>query len=134
MNEAMISKRTVHLDEYDVNVKCYLNVAEIQQIINATLKFDTWSGRKQNIVMLVMYHATDIGADKLEEIGVQNIIESGLFDAVKNNINNYNEIQEGIEYTESFARNMSLVIAKSGPQIVDMLKLIGSRYGNKTEK
>lgn len=133
MNESIVSKKTVYLEEYDVEVKCYLNIAEIQQIVNSTLKFDTWSGRKQNIIMLVMYHATNVGANKLEEIGVQKIIESGLFDAVKNNIKNYNEIQEGIEYTESFTRNMGLVLTKSGPQIVELLKLVGNRYGNKTE-
>lgn len=134
INVINVEKKTVYLNEYGVTVNKFLLPAQIQQIANAVIKFNTWSERENNIIMLVMFHATDVDEKELEEIGVNKLIESGLFEKVKYAIDNFYEIDEAIIYTESFARNMKLVLDKSAPQINDLLDLVVKRYGKTTTK
>lgn len=134
INVINVEKKTAYLNEYDVTVNKFLLPAQVQQIANAVVKFDTWAERENNIIMLVMFHATDVDEKELEEIGVNKLIESGLFEKVKYAIDNFYEIDEAIEYTESFARNMKLVLDKSAPQINDLLDLVVKRYVKTTTK
>lgn len=94
----------VYLSEYDVHVSPYLTYAQIQQIVNAAQKLDTWSERQQSIDMLVMYHATDIGKEAIEATGHDGFLESGLIDAVLAAIKNVGDIYVALEYTESVQR------------------------------
>lgn len=132
MNE--ISKKIVHLDEYDVNVSCFLTVGQIQAIVNGAVTFDKWAEREQCIIMMTMYYATDIGQDKLEEIGVEAIVESGLFYAVKKAIVNFDDIEKALEYTESFSRNMAIVLQRSAPQLEGILDKVMKLYGKNAVK
>lgn len=97
----------IHLKEFDIEVRPYLTYSQIQQIVNAVVKFDIWAERQQNIELLVLYHATDIGKEKIEEIDHDTFLQSGLIDAVKAQIKNINQIYEAIEYTESTSRALS---------------------------
>ena len=132
MNE--MTKRTVYLEEYDIIVNCYLLPAQIQQIANAVANFKTWAEREQNIVMLTLFHATNIEKEQLEHMGVNAFIESGLFEVVKNSIVNFYELKEAIEYEESFSKNVSLVLEKAGPQINELLEMVSKRYGKSSTK
>lgn len=104
---------TVYLKEYDVNVKKFLTYADIQQIVNSTLELaksksedgmvvDSWASRNQNIDMVMLICATDIPIETLEEISHAVLLSSGLIDAVKKSIVNYNQIEEAFKYTESW--------------------------------
>ena len=129
-----VKKETQYLEEYDVTVNSYLLPAQIQQIANAVAKYDTWAEREQNIIMLTMYHATDVDEKELEEAGVNAIVESGLFDVVTYHIKNFYAVQEAIDYNESIGRNMRLVLKHSGPQINSLLDLVVKHYGKATSK
>lgn len=129
-----ISKKTIYLDNFDVNVKCYFSLAEIQQIVNAVVKFNTWAERQENVVMLTLFHATDIGEEKLNKLNSEVVIESGLFEAVKNCIVNFDEIEKALTYTESFGRNMKIVLDQTAPQINDLLDLVVKKYGKAITK
>lgn len=113
----------VYLEEYDISVKPYLSYDEIQVILNAVDKFDKWSERQTNIDVLVLYFCTDIGKDKIEEIGHETLLVSGLIDAVQGHIVNMNEVYVGIAYNDSIGREMKLImkdlkkIAKAGDKI-----------------
>lgn len=108
----METNKTVYLDEYDIIVNKYLTYAQIQQITNAVIQFDMWAERQQNIDMLILYHATNIGKDKLESMNHNELITSGLIDNVCKNIENIDKIYDAIEYTESIQRALTQVLKK----------------------
>lgn len=116
--------QTVYLEDYDITVNKYLTYAQIQQIANAVVAAsandadDTWANRQTNIDMLMLYHATDIGKEKLEEIGHDNLLTSGLIDAVRYRIENYHEIYEAIDYIENNQRAINKML-KSLPKILE---------------
>ena len=116
--------QTVYLEDYDITVNKYLTYAQIQQIANAVVAAsvndsdDTWANRETNIDMLMLYHATDIGKEKLEEIGHDALLTSGLIDSVQFRIENYHEIYEAIDYIENNQRAISKML-KSLPKILE---------------
>lgn len=107
----------VYLNEYDVYVKKFLTYADIQQIVNSTLQLartknedgvisDSWAVRKQNIDMIMLICATDIPVEELEKISHAVLLSSGLIDAVKKSIVNYNQIEEAFKYSESWDKTL----------------------------
>ena len=116
--------QTVYLEDYDITVNKYLTYAQIQQIANAVVAAsvndadDTWANRQTNIDMLMLYHATDIGKEKLEEIGHDNLLTSGLIEAVRYRIENLYDINEAIDYIENNQRAIGKIL-KSLPKILE---------------
>ena len=116
--------QTVYLEDYDITVNKYLTYAQIQQIANAVVAAsvndsdDTWANRQTNIDMLMLYHATDIGKEKLEEIGHDNLLTSGLIDAVRYRIENLYNVNEAIDYIEDNQRAIGKLL-KSLPKILE---------------
>ena len=116
--------QTVYLEDYDITVNKYLTYAQIQQIANAVVTAsmddseDTWANRETNIDMLMLYHATDIGKEKLEEIGHDNLLTSGLIEAVRYRIENLYDINEAIDYIENNQRAIGKIL-KSLPKVLE---------------
>ena len=119
--------KTVGLSEYGVTVNRYLTYAQIQQIANAVVASsaddseDTWANRQTNIDMLMLYHATDITKEELEKVGHDDLLTSGLIQAVKEQIKNYYEIFEAINYIEDNQRAIGKML-KSLPKILEESK------------
>ena len=119
--------QTVYLEDYDITVNKYLTYAQIQQIANAVVAAsvndsdDTWANRQTNIDMLMLYHATDIGKEKLEEIGHDNLLTSGLIDAVRYRIENLYDINGAIDYIENNQRAINKML-KSLPKVLEETK------------
>ena len=119
--------QTVYLEDYDITVNKYLTYAQIQQIANAVVAAsvndsdDTWANRQTNIDMLMLYHATDIGKEKLEEIGHDNLLTSGLIDAVRSRIENLYDVDNAIDYIENNQRAISKIL-KSLPKVLEETK------------
>lgn len=103
-----LKEKVIHSNTYDIDIRQYLTYAQIQQIVNAieatSGSDDSWSTRQTNIDMLVLFHATDISKEKLEEIGHEALLACGLIDEVNNTIVNLCQIYEAIGFTESMAR------------------------------
>ena len=116
--------QTVYLEDYDITVNKYLTYAQIQQIANAVVAAsandadDTWANRETNFDMLMLYHATDIGKEKLEEIGHDTLLTSGLIEAVRYRIENLYDINEAIDYIENNQRAINKML-KSLPKILE---------------
>ena len=116
--------QTVYLEDYDITVNKYLTYAQIQQIANAVVAAsvndsdDTWANRQTNIDMLMLYHATDIGKEKLEEIGHDTLLTSGLIEAVRCSIENLYNVDEAIDYIENNQRAINKML-KSLPKILE---------------
>lgn len=122
-----------YLEEYDVHVNPYLTYAQIQAIVNGVKGLDSWAEREQNIDMCVLAFATDIPTDKLEELGHDALLQSGLIDAVKWEIKNLHGVYEAIEYTESTKRALAQII-KALPKYQEQLDAVVKKYGNLTKK
>lgn len=108
---------STYLDEYDVRVNNYLTYADIQNIVNSTLELekskqdndivaDSWASRNQNIDMVLLVCATDIPVEELEKTSHSVLLKSGLIDAVKSVIKNYNRVEEAFKYTESWDKTL----------------------------
>ena len=119
--------QTVYLEDYDVTVNKYLTYAQIQQIANAVVAAsvndsdDTWANRETNIDMLMLYHATDIGKEKLEEIGHDALLTSGLIEAVRCSIENLYNVDDAIDYIENNQRAINKML-KSLPKVLEEAK------------
>ena len=119
--------QTVYLEHYGVMVNYYLTYAQIQQIANAVVASsaddseDTWANRQTNIDMLMLYHATDITKEELEKVGHDDLLTSGLIQAVREQIKNYYEIFEAINYIEDNQRAIGKLL-KSLPKILEESK------------
>lgn len=119
--------QTVYLEDYDVTVNKYLTYAQIQQIANAVVAAsvndsdDTWANRQTNIDMLMLYHATDIGKEKLEEIGHDTLLTSGLIEAVRYRIENLYNVDDAIDYIENNQRAINKML-KSLPKVLEEAK------------
>lgn len=113
--------KIVPLDTYKlecgIEVKKYLTYAQIQQIVNAVVRFETWSEREINMDMLILYHATDLTKEQIEEIGHEAFVVSGVMEEVRD-IVDISKIYEAISYTESTAKAMTK-IAKELPKLLD---------------
>ena len=116
--------QTVYLEDYGITVNKYLTYAQIQQIANAVVAAsvndsdDTWANRQTNIDMLMLYHATDIGKEKLEEIGHDVLLTSGLIDAVRYRIENIYSVNDAIDYIENNQRAINKLL-KSLPKVLE---------------
>lgn len=123
----------VYLEEYDVQVNPYLTYAQIQAIVNGVKGLDGWAEREQNIDMCVLAFATDIPTEKLEELGHDALLQSGLINAVCGEIKNLYDVYEAIEYTESTKRALAQII-KALPKYQEQLDAVVKKYGNLTKK
>ena len=129
-----IKTEVVYSQKYDININRYLTYAQIQQIVNAieatSESDDSWSTRQTNIDMLVLLHATDIGKEKLEEVGHEMFVMSGLMDCVRDNVINIDEVYNALDYTESLTR-AGYKLLKDASKVVttDAFKAAMKKYG-----
>ena len=123
----------VYLEEFDVYVNPYLTYAQIQAIVNGVKSLDSWAEREQNIDMCVLAFATDIPTEKLEELGHDALLQSGLINAVCGEIKNLFSVYEAIEYTESTKRALAQII-KALPKYQEQLDAVVKKYGKPSTK
>lgn len=131
MNVPEIKK--VKLEEYDIEINNYLTYAQIQQIVNSALHCENWAERQQTIDMLMMYHSTNISLEELEKVGHDALLQSGIIKAVQDNIENYYQILQGIDFYNSWIKVLT-DFAKQMPSTMEKIqKLVVSRHA-KSEK
>ena len=123
----------VYLEEFDVYVNPYLTYAQIQAIVNGVKGLDSWAEREQNIDMCVLAFATDIPTEKLEELGHDALLQSGLINAVCGEIKNLFSVYEAIEYTESTKRALAQIV-KALPKYQEQLDAVVKKYGKPSTK
>lgn len=105
---------SIYLEDYDIKVNKYLTEAQIQQIVNAIIQFDTWAEREENKNILVLYHATDMTKDDIEKYPYDILQSSGLIDSVIKNIDNYEEINKAVSWTEGMSRTLNQIAKELG--------------------
>ena len=117
----MINLKKQKTIEKEIEVETYLTYAQIQNIVNAVCKFDTWAEREQNIDILLLHYATDLTDEEIEKYGHIILLQSGVIDEVKESVKNFDKIYEAIAYTESIGRSLAS-ISKQFPDIVEKVK------------
>ena len=95
---------------YDIEVKRYLSLAEIQTIVNGTIIFTTWAEREQNIDMMLLLLATNIGEEVIQEKGHDYFLNTGIIKYVKEQVENFDKIAEAIKWTESTERSLAQIL------------------------
>lgn len=95
---------------YDIEVKRYLSLAEIQTIVNGTITFTTWAEREQNIDMMLLLLATNIGEEVIQEKGHDYFLNTGIIKYVKEQVENFDKIAEAIKWTESTERSLAQIL------------------------
>lgn len=95
---------------YDIEVKRYLSLAEIQTIVNGTIAFTTWAEREQNIDMMLLLLATNIGEEAIQEKGHDYFLNTGIIKYVKEQVENFDKIAEAIKWTESTERSLAQIL------------------------
>lgn len=133
-------KEKVYLEDYDVYVNPYLTYAQIQQIANAVVSLsepdeegkthDSWAERNQCIDMLMLYHATDITKEQLDELGHELCLSSGLIDAVFCKIENVFDVEKAIDYQESGKQALNQFLNQL-PEKLKPLEEVVKKYGDK---
>lgn len=124
-----------YIKEFDIYVKPRLSDAEIQQICNNAIKFKTWSERERTINLMMFVYATEI-ADKPDEVNALDydlMNECGVFNAIRNAVENSYSITDAINFSESTL----LALSQIAENLPEMLKPIGEvlkRHGRATEK
>lgn len=113
-----------YLENYDVEVKQYLTLSQIQEIINAVLQVETFEERENIIDYFLLVFMTNIEKEKIDELGPDIFIESGLIDEVKNSIKNIDKLFEGIVYHESTGKALR-AISKVLPTYFEEMKKNG---------
>ena len=106
-----MKEKIKHLDEFDIGVKCFLGYDELQNIIETTLNIDNYGDRQKNIDMLVLHYCAGIPIEELENTDPDVYLKSGMVDAVKYEVQNFNEIHCGIEYYMSTTRLLGSLVS-----------------------
>ena len=118
-----LKEQTSYIDDFDVNVKHYLTLGEIDEIAMEVAKLSTFLEREQMICYKVLCYCTDIGEDVIAELDPDEIIKSGLWDKVESEVYNFYAIHGAIKFYESPVRLLS-DIAKMIPGLEESLKNI----------
>lgn len=117
----MVNLQEVNLIEKEITVNPYLTYSQIQNIVNAVCQFDSWADREQNIDILLLYYATNLSKEDIEEYGHEAFLQSGIIDEVRANVKNFGQIREAIAYTQSVEKSLA-AISKQLPDIVEKVK------------
>ena len=121
-----------HLEKYDINVKPFLTLAEIQAIANAIKPDMSWSERRQAIDMGILQLCTDMTKEDLETPH-DLLYGCGLIDDVCSCVSNVFEIENAITYESSWIKLLS-AFAKYLPKYAAELDSVVKKYGEHDSK
>ena len=110
----------VHLDKYDINVKPFLTLVEIQAIVNAIKPDMSWAERRQIIDKGILQLCTDMTKDDLETPH-DLLYGCGLIDDVVGHVSNVFEIERAIAYESSWVKLLAQM-SKELPQYAKRLE------------
>lgn len=117
-------------------MKKYLNYGEIQTIINKAMSANEWGARQMVIDTFVYLYANELGDNADNYVKYLNkhteLLAKGEFDKLKKAVKNYDQIIEGIAWTESLT-NILKQIGKQTPDLAEVLKN-GNNNGVGTKK
>lgn len=111
-----IETSKTYLKDYDIYVKHYLDYAQIQHIAEEVIKLSTWAERQEIIDYMVLCYATSEIRTNIDKTKHEDMINSGLIEAVKKEVYNYYLIDKAIAYEESLGKQFNKLLAQL-PQV-----------------
>lgn len=117
----------IYLEEYGISVHRYLTYAQIQSIADAMLKEDTWSKRAVIYDLLLLTYATSLTPEEIKEMNHDDIVASGLMDAVVDCIENVYRINDCINFATSLSQIIHAFI-QNVPQLTQKMQEIADKY------
>lgn len=119
----------VYLEDYDLYVKKYLTLAEIQNIVDNIMQFDTWAEREKTKNLMIFIYATGIGQneDKVNEIDYELYVENGVFTAVRHAVENTHLIESALRYSESTMRALYQIVDHLPELLQPIEKVVNER-------
>ena len=118
-----LKTKTIHNDEYDVEINALLSATQIDKIAQEVIKLGTYLEREQMICYLVLNYCTNIDKEAIEDADPDVIMQSGLWEAVKSSVYNFYEIEDAIKFYESPVR-MLAEIADVLPDLTKQLQSV----------
>lgn len=112
---------TIHNDEYGIEINPFLSVTQIDKIAQEVIKLETYLEREQMICYLVLNYCTNINKEIIEDTDPDVIMQSGLWEAVKDSVYNFYEIEDAVKFYESPVR-MLVEIANVLPDLTKQLQ------------
>lgn len=112
----------IYSQKFDIQINPYLSLSQIQKIINEVLQVKNFEERESIIDYLILCYATNIGQSKIDELGPDILLQSGLIDEVKDNIKNLNKLFEGITYHESAGKALREISERLPEDLNGMMK------------
>lgn len=121
---------TIYLEKYDLHVKPFLTLAEIQNIVNNIMQFDTWAEREKTKNLMIFLYATDYGQDedKVNEIDYDLFAQNEVFDTVNDLVFNTYLVDEALKYSESTMRAL-YQISEHLPELLAPLQKVVKKRG-----
>lgn len=104
MKENVKAFESVELADYGIHVNRYLTYSQIQSIVDGLKKLNTWAERQQSIDMCILYFATDLKKEEIENHDHDYWLKTGIIEAVNDRIENIYQLNEAIEYEESLKK------------------------------
>lgn len=112
---------TIHNDEYDIEINPFLSVTQIDKIAQEVIKLETYLEREQMTCYLVLNYCTNINKEIIEDTDPDIIMQSGLWETVKDSVYNFYEIEDAVKFYESPMR-MLAEIANVLPDLTKQLQ------------
>jgi len=97
----------IHNEEFDIEIKPYLNASEIQLIIEEVGKNDNVVTKQLLKDMLIIRFCTNIEDNIVDNLNYDLVVESGLIDVIRENVKNYYDVDGFIMQNESINRSVS---------------------------
>lgn len=116
-----LKTKTIHNDEYDIEINALLSATQIDKIAQEVIKLGTYLEREQMICYLVLNYCTNIDKEAIEDADPDVIMQSGFWEAVKSSVYNFYEIEDAIKFYESPVR-MLAEIADVLPDLTKQLQ------------
>lgn len=77
----LVYDEKIHLDKWDIDVKPYLTLKEMSQVINVVIKENNYLDKKSSLIASVLILCTDLIKDG-ETLSYEEVLYSGLWEDI----------------------------------------------------
>lgn len=119
LNERMENPAVIKL--YDFEVSQWMPFAVIDEIAKMVVSESNYENRQQLIVYLVLKNATNLSEEVIDNLNVNKLIVSGVWEEIKGSIKNFYEISDAIRHYESVPQILA-DLAKAIPNALEQGK------------
>lgn len=121
---------TIYNKDYDLNIKQYLDKADIEVIAEEMLKFKKTTEREYVKDILLCKAATDLPEDYDYANNYELLQSNGIFDAIYSTVKNAYEISEYVKYEESVQVQFNKFLEAINAPLNETIEKVGKLVTN----